>query len=73
MLGVNRVGEVDGYVHSGDTSIIDPWGEVVATLADEPGVVAGEVDATVVREARTRFRFLGDRRPDLYQRLEDED
>jgi predicted amidohydrolase len=73
VLGVNRVGEVDGYLHSGDTSLVDPWGKVVATLADEPGVVAGEVVAGVVREARTRFRFLDDRRPDLYRRLEDED
>jgi predicted amidohydrolase len=73
VLGVNRVGEVDGYHHSGDSSLIDPWGKVAATLADEPGIVAGEVAAGVVREARTRFRFLEDRRPNLYRRLEDED
>ncbi len=73
VLGVNRVGEVNGYPHSGDTSLVDPWGKVVATLADEPGVVTGEVDASVVREARRKFRFLDDRRPDLYRRLEDED
>jgi predicted amidohydrolase len=73
VLGVNRVGEVDGYVHSGDTSLVDPWGKVVATLVDESGVVAGEVVASEVREARKRFRFLEDRRPDLYRRLEDED
>lgn len=73
VLGVNRVGEAEGYPHSGDTSLIDPWGKVVATLADEPGVVAGDIDAEVVREARQRFRFLEDRRPDLYRRLEDGD
>jgi predicted amidohydrolase len=73
LLGVNRVGEVDGYPYSGDTSLVDPWGKVVATLADAPGIVAGEVVAGVVREARSRFRFLDDRRPDLYRRLEDED
>jgi len=73
VLGVNRIGEVDGYPHSGDSSLVDPWGKVVATLADEPGIVAGEVVTGVVREARTRFRFLDDRRPDLYRRLEDDD
>ncbi|MEJ2581008.1 MAG: nitrilase-related carbon-nitrogen hydrolase, partial [Acidobacteriota bacterium] len=67
VLGVNRVGEAVGYPHSGDTSLIDPWGKVVATLAEEPGVVAGEVDAEVVREARRRFHFVDDRRPDLYR------
>ncbi len=73
ILGVNRIGEVDGYDHSGDTSLLDPWGMVVATLADETGVVSGEIDPAVVRRARERFLFLADRRPDLYRRLEDED
>ena len=73
VLGVNRVGEVDGYPHSGDSSLIDPWGKIIETLAGEPGIVAGEVAAGVVREARRRFRFLEDRRPGLYRRLEDED
>ena len=73
LLGVNRVGEVDGHNFSGDTSLLDPWGKVVATLANEAGIVAGEVDPTVVRSARERFLFLADRRPDLYRRLEDED
>ncbi len=73
VLGVNRVGEAEGYPHRGDTSLLDPWGEVVATLADEPGVVLHEVDAEVVRRAREHFGFLRDRRPDVYRRLEDED
>jgi len=71
VLGVNRVGDAKGHPHRGDTTLVDPWGEVVTTLADEPGVVAGEVDVEVVREARERFRFLEDRRPDVYRRLED--
>ena len=70
---MNRVGEVDGYDHGGDTSILDPWGMVVATLAEETGIVTGEIDPTVVRNARERYLFLADRRPDLYRRLEDGD
>jgi predicted amidohydrolase len=73
LLGVNRVGKAEGHPHCGDTSLLDPWGDIVATLADESGVVLGEVDATVVREVRKRFRFLNDRRPELYRRLEDVD
>jgi predicted amidohydrolase len=72
VLGVNRVGEAEGYPHEGHTTLVDPWGEVVATLAGKAGVVSGEVDAEVVRKARERFRFLADRRPDLYHRLEDD-
>ena len=71
VLGVNRVGDANGYPHRGDTSLVDPWGEVVDTLADDAGVVAGEVDVDVVRRARQQFRFLDDRRPEVYRRLED--
>ena len=73
VLGVNRVGDAEGHPHRGDTTLFDPWGEVVATLADEPGVIAGEVDAEVVSDARERFSFLDDRRPEVYRRLEDEE
>jgi len=73
VLGVNRVGEADGHPHRGDTTLLDPWGEVAATLADTPGVVTGNVDAAVVRDARERFSFLDDRRPEVYRRLEDGD
>jgi len=73
VLGVNRVGDATGYPHRGDTSLVDPWGKVVATLAEAPGVVTGEVDAEIVREAREGFRFLDDRRPEVYRRLEDGD
>lgn len=73
VLGVNRVGEAEGFAHRGDTSLLDPWGEAVSSLADQPGVVLNEVDAEVVRRAREHFGFLRDRRPDVYRRLEDED
>ena len=73
VLGINRVGEAEGHPHRGDTTLLDPWGEVVATLADTPGTVVGKVDAEVVREARERFSFLDDRRPEVYRRLEDGD
>ncbi len=72
VLGVNRVGEAQGHPHCGDTTLLDPWGAVVATLAEEPGVVLGEVDAGVVQKARERFGFLNDRRPEIYRQLEEE-
>ncbi len=72
VLGVNRVGDAEGYPHRGDTSLLDPWGEIVSTLADEPGVVLNEVDAEVVRQAREHFPFLRDRRRELYRNLEEE-
>lgn len=69
VLGVNRVGEAEGHPHRGDTALVNPWGEVVASLAHEQGTVLGEVDAAAVRKAREHFSFLADRRPEVYQRL----
>ncbi len=72
VLGVNRVGVAEGHPHRGDTALVEPWGEVVSTLAHEPGVVHGEVDVEVVIEARAHFSFLADRRPEVYRRLMEE-
>lgn len=67
VLGVNRVGSAEGHPHRGDTTLVDPMGEVVATLAGEPGVVAGDVDPARVAEIRERYPFLRDRRPEIYR------
>ncbi len=70
-LGVNRVGDDGEGIHfQGDTALVDPMGEVVSSLSEIPGVVAGEVEATRVRELREKLGFLADRRPELYAKLE---
>ena len=69
ILGVNRVGEAEGSPHRGDTTLVNPMGEVINTLADEPGVVSGEIDPEVVRKTRERYPFLTDRRPEVYEQL----
>jgi predicted amidohydrolase len=72
VLGVNRVGsDPFGVPHRGDSSLLDPLGEAVASLAWEEGVMAGEVDAGRARELRRRLPFLVDRRPELYRSLDD--
>lgn len=69
VLGVNRVGDAGGYCHRGQSMLVDPLGEVVARLDDAPGVVAGEVDADRVARIRSRYPFLADRRPEVYDAL----
>jgi predicted amidohydrolase len=67
VLGVNRVGDdAEGFHFRGDTALVDPMGEVVASLADRAGVVIGEVDAERVKAVREKFGFLDDRRHQLY-------
>lgn len=62
VIGVNRVGEGGGLSYSGDSTIIDPMGEVLASGAGTEALLIAEVDASVVAETRSRFPFLADRR-----------
>ncbi len=70
VLGVNRVGVVNGEPHSGDSALFDPFGAELAAASDVPALVSGEVDAAAVLRARAQFSFLADRRPDVYRRLD---
>jgi len=72
VLGVNRVGEGGGQPHSGDSMLIDPFGNPVATASREETIVIGEVDPERVADARKHFSFLADRRPDVYRNLDGE-
>lgn len=71
VLGVNRVGTAEGYEHRGDSALVDPTGLVVASRAEQPGVLCAEVHAHAVREVRRRYRFLNDRQSEVYRSLED--
>jgi len=73
VLGVNRVGPGGGEPHSGDSALLDPFGQVVAEApaAEAPAALVGEVDPGVVARVRERFTFLKDRRPELYRQLEE--
>jgi nitrilase len=57
-----------GGVHAGgrrtwgDSLIIDPWGEVVARLAEGPGVVVADVDPQRIAEVRTSLPALKHRK-----------
>lgn len=47
----------------GDSLIVDPWGQVVARVAEAgPGLAVAEIDRTVQQELRERFPALSHRR-----------
>ena len=69
VLGVNRIGDAAGEPHSGDSVLLDPFGEARAAASHAAAVVDGDVDPAEVARVRARFPFLADRRPDLYSRL----
>jgi predicted amidohydrolase len=62
VVGVNRVGEGGGLRYSGDSRIVDPSGELLATGAQNETILLADLSADHVSEIRDHFRFLPDRR-----------
>ena len=62
VIGVNRVGQGGSLDYSGDSAIIDPLGELLATGAGVETVLMADVDPAHVASTRGHFRFLQDRR-----------
>ncbi|MEZ5259456.1 MAG: nitrilase-related carbon-nitrogen hydrolase [Ilumatobacteraceae bacterium] len=61
-MACNRVGSGGKLDYAGDSRIIDPLGELLATGAGGETVIAADVDPEVVAQVRARFPFLQDRR-----------
>jgi predicted amidohydrolase len=62
VVGCNRVGEGGGLRYSGDSRIVDPLGELLATGAVGETVLFADIDPDHVATTRQRFGFLDDRR-----------
>jgi predicted amidohydrolase len=63
VVGCNRIGTAgDGTEHAGDSRIVSPMGELLATAAGVETVVLADVDPTEVAATRDRLRFIPDRR-----------
>lgn len=63
VVGVNRVGHGgNGLDYRGDSAILDPMGQVLASAAHEPATLITEVAAERVAQVRDDFRFMQDRR-----------
>jgi predicted amidohydrolase len=54
-----RVGQLN---HSGDSTVIDPLGEVLVSAAGAETTIFADIDSDVVAATRNHFRFLQDRR-----------
>jgi len=62
VVGVNRVGSGGGIDYLGDSAIIDPLGEVLASGAGSEALLVAEVDPAMVTAVRSQFPFQADRR-----------
>lgn len=66
VVAVNRVGTSGSARFFGNSSIYDPWGELVAESGDTETVVTGAIDTGMVEDVRHRIPVFSDRRGDLY-------
>jgi predicted amidohydrolase len=62
VIGVNRVGDGGRLTYVGDSMIVDPMGEVLASAAGGEATLLCDIDAATVAATRDRFRFMQDRR-----------
>lgn len=68
VAGVNRVGDGGRLHYAGDSAAISPMGEILVEGDDQERVLFFDADPSKVAEARSRFPFLADRRPEAYRR-----
>jgi deaminated glutathione amidase len=67
VVAANQVGEHPGGHRSGGRStIVDPWGVVLAQAPDGEGFLAADLDLERQEEIRGRFPALANRRPEAY-------
>ena len=62
VVGVNRVGTGGRLDYAGDSTIVDPMGEVLAYGAGAETMLLADLSAEVVGDVRERLPFLPDRR-----------
>ncbi|MFM2069982.1 MAG: hypothetical protein RLZZ623_245 [Actinomycetota bacterium] len=62
VVGCNRVGQGGGLNYVGDSRIVDPLGELLATGAIGETILFADIDPAHVAATRARFGFLADRR-----------
>lgn len=67
VLAPNQVGEAPPHFSSyGRSTIVDPWGVVLATAPDEECFVAAELDLAAQERVRESLPSLANRRPRAY-------
>lgn len=67
VLAPNQVGEAPPHFSShGHSAIVDPWGAVLATVADGEGFAAADLDFGAQERVRESLPSLANRRPRAY-------
>lgn len=62
LVACNAAGTDNGVALAGHSIVIDPWGTIVAEAGADPTVLLAEIDTDRVRQVRSEYPFLSDRR-----------
>ncbi len=62
VIGCNRVGTAAKLRYCGDSMIVDPMGETLASAAGGESILLADIDRATVQATREHFPFLADRR-----------
>ena len=64
VVAAAQTGEhADGRRTFGHSLVVDPWGEVVLDMGEEPGLAFAEIDPQRIAEVRAQLPSLANRRP----------
>ncbi len=67
VFAANQVGlHGPGKESFGHSMIVDPWGKVLASTGELPGIAYATIERTALEEARGKLPALKNRRPELY-------
>jgi len=70
VVAPNQVGvRLSGHGTYGHSMIVGPWGDVLASLSEQPGLITAEVDIEKMNKIRTQFPSLTHCRPFLMKNL----
>jgi len=62
VIGVNRIGKDPFYTYTGQSQIVDPQGEIIASAGDKAVCIRGNLDLPNLRKYREGLPFLEDMR-----------
>jgi len=66
-IAANRVGNDGTVTFCGSSCIVDPYGVIVASAAeDQEALIVGEINKDYLLSVRQRMPIFQHRRPDLY-------
>jgi deaminated glutathione amidase len=68
VVAPNQIGEhAPGYRSGGRSMVVDPWGLVLATAADEQTIALADLSLERQDDIRRRLPSLANRRPEAYE------